>query len=728
MIEQFYGPDGVDVLWVDFGVQRVVLVPMDTSTRLTQHTTADDPHGDRAFVTTKLAVPGGIATLGSNGQVLSSQLPSSLGEGSLVSYTLTANQTIPLPTSGTIDGRVVRVFVLASGADRTATFHTDYRLSSTVTSRAFVVPSGQVLVVTAIYSTLAQSWILTSSTTTSGAGTTPPDPGAGQRPTISAGSAATILTTATFGRTATENANGSPITNRDWSIVSGPMGQGTSIGNAAALSWRPGSSPTNTVDIRQPICMEMAFQLTSTAENGTTSWDTQYRYIEDIGDDRGYTAGIVGFTSATGDMLSLVQDYIAAKPGNGLAGYLTGLQNCYAVGFGPGAAAAAASNLGAPFFTAWRTAADTDPVFRQVQREFRKTHYWNDALTQALADGVSPLGLALHYDILINHGPGTDSQSYGGIIAAARASATKPPSQGGSESAYLLTLCDLRDAVLQAWGDYQVNGRSSMFKSLINTGKFSLTGLISWSIYGSPYSFERPEPKEDARSGKYTLRYTATNAYGTSTSDVILTAELDSSASYTVLSTLTDDFSAASINTTKWPNFYPTTGTGAPTLVGGRARIPCTTSYSGLKSASIYTLAGSSGYCRVYPPAVSGATTNAYVSVNFGSATTPEGTAVGVNIDTMTGKIRFSMNVDYWDNNAVSLTYNSTTHAWVRVREAAGQLYWETSSDGTAWAIQRQVATPSWVASAHDVFATIESHRNNGTVNYAEIDNFNVAP
>ena len=54
-------------------------------------------------------------------------------------------------------------------------------------------------------------------------------------------------------------------------------------------------------------------QLVSSAENSSLDWKAQYKYIEDIGDGRGYTAGIIGFCSGTGDMLELVEHYTDAE-------------------------------------------------------------------------------------------------------------------------------------------------------------------------------------------------------------------------------------------------------------------------------------------------------------------------------------------------------------------------------------------------------------------------------
>ncbi|MFK0231210.1 GDSL-type esterase/lipase family protein [Streptomyces sp. NPDC090303] len=45
----FYGPDGYERLWLDFGAGRVALVSVTVGERLESHRNAADPHGDRAY-------------------------------------------------------------------------------------------------------------------------------------------------------------------------------------------------------------------------------------------------------------------------------------------------------------------------------------------------------------------------------------------------------------------------------------------------------------------------------------------------------------------------------------------------------------------------------------------------------------------------------------------------------------------------------------------------------
>jgi len=53
-------------------------------------------------------------------------------------------------------------------------------------------------------------------------------------------------------------------------------------------------------DNTHPLKIDLAMRLVSSAENSTLEWKENYKYIEDIEDGRGYTAGIIGFCSGTG--------------------------------------------------------------------------------------------------------------------------------------------------------------------------------------------------------------------------------------------------------------------------------------------------------------------------------------------------------------------------------------------------------------------------------------------
>jgi chitosanase len=85
---------------------------------------------------------------------------------------------------------------------------------------------------------------------------------------------------------------------------------------APTASTGPTAGGSRQADLTDPRKKDIALQLVSSAENSSLNWKAQYKYIQDIGDVRGYTGGIIGFCSGTADMLHLVETYTARKPGN----------------------------------------------------------------------------------------------------------------------------------------------------------------------------------------------------------------------------------------------------------------------------------------------------------------------------------------------------------------------------------------------------------------------------
>lgn len=78
-VRSFYGPDGVERLWVDFGSGKVALTSVTVGERLEAHITANDPHGSEAAVMAEVEAQkgsaNGLATLDGLGRVPAGQLP-----------------------------------------------------------------------------------------------------------------------------------------------------------------------------------------------------------------------------------------------------------------------------------------------------------------------------------------------------------------------------------------------------------------------------------------------------------------------------------------------------------------------------------------------------------------------------------------------------------------------------------------------------------------------------
>ncbi|MDF2254792.1 chitosanase [Streptantibioticus ferralitis] len=230
-----------------------------------------------------------------------------------------------------------------------------------------------------------------------------------------------------------------------------------------------------------PRKKEIAMELVSSAENSTLDWKAQYKYIEDIGDGRGYTAGIIGFCSGTGDMLDLVNAYTRTKPGNILAKYLPALRKVNGT--------ASHAGLDPNFTSDWKKAA-ADPVFQQAQNAERDRVYFNPAVSQAKSDGLGTLGQFIYYDAIVMHGPGNDKYSFGWIRATAMRKA-KTPAQGGDETAYLNAYLDARKVAMKSEEAHSDTSRvDTEQRVFVRNGNLDLNPPLHWKVYGDSYSID----------------------------------------------------------------------------------------------------------------------------------------------------------------------------------------------------------------------------------------------
>ncbi|MFI6932039.1 chitosanase [Streptomyces sp. NPDC050287] len=251
---------------------------------------------------------------------------------------------------------------------------------------------------------------------------------------------------------------------------------------AAPLLRPPAASAAPTaagcVGLDDPAKKEIAMRLVSSAENSSLDWKAQYQYIEDIGDGRGYTAGIIGFCSGTGDMLDLVQLYTDRKPGNVLARYLPALRAVNGSDSHQG--------LDPNFPKDWRKAAQ-DTAFQQAQNDERDRVYFNPAVRQGKTDGLGTLGQFAYYDAIVMHGDGDDSTSFRNIRKRALAKA-KPPAQGGDEVTYLNAFLDARVwAMKQEEAHSDTSRVDTEQRVFLRNGNLCLNTPLNWKVYGDSY-------------------------------------------------------------------------------------------------------------------------------------------------------------------------------------------------------------------------------------------------
>ncbi|QES44604.1 chitosanase [Streptomyces venezuelae] len=256
--------------------------------------------------------------------------------------------------------------------------------------------------------------------------------------------------------------------------VAGPLLATQSAGAAT-----PFSSLITAGGLDDPAKKEIAMQIVCSAENSSLEWKKQYRYCEDIDDGRGYTAGIIGFCSGTGDMLDLVELYTQRKPGNILAKYLPALRRVDGTDSHDG--------LDPNFKRDWERAADTDAEFRKAQNDERDRVYFNPAVKQGKADGIGTLGQFCYYDAIVMHGDGGDSTSFRNIRKRALRSA-KPPAQGGDEVTYLNAFLDARVWAMKQEEAHEDTSRvDTAQRVFLKKRNLNLDPPLDWKVYGDPY-------------------------------------------------------------------------------------------------------------------------------------------------------------------------------------------------------------------------------------------------
>jgi hypothetical protein len=137
------------------------------------------------------------------------------------------------------------------------------------------------------------------------------------------------------------------------------------------------------------------------------------------------------------------------------------------------------------------------------------------------------------------------------------------------------------------------------------------------------------------------------------------------------VATLVDTFVINDLSTT-WANSY-----GTLAVSGNRCAIQCDSSYSsGLVSAGYYDCRGTAAFAQVTPYIGTAAETGLQLVSDTGNNFT---------IAYATPDLYSVVYQNGVQTTSSSITYNATSHAWWRIREAAGTIYFDTAPDGVTW-------------------------------------------
>jgi hypothetical protein len=137
------------------------------------------------------------------------------------------------------------------------------------------------------------------------------------------------------------------------------------------------------------------------------------------------------------------------------------------------------------------------------------------------------------------------------------------------------------------------------------------------------------------------------------------------------MSSLVDPFTVSDI-TVLWGNSF-----NSPVISGGRCALACSPFYTGLASTLTYTLAGSYAFVPALPR------TGLSTGQTFLRLYVDGNNYVQLGYDG--GNLHAQIYVGGTQTYSQTTTYNATTHAWWRIREQSGTIYFGVSSNGVSW-------------------------------------------
>lgn len=185
---------------------------------------------------------------------------------------------------------------------------------------------------------------------------------------------------------------------------------------------------------------------------------------------------------------------------------------------------------------------------------------------------------------------------------------------------------------------------------------------------------------------------------------------------------LQDRFTGASLDLNKWGGLY---GTILPKVEGQRLKLQnqaASTQYTGLFSTGLVTMTGDEAFIEMVD-----AGNQSLVSLEVYPLEFYKDASNRVMWIVANGTLVALKRVAGANTTVFSTAYNGTTHRWFKLRETAGTLYWETSTDGDTWTVRHSEATPFTLTNIQ-LGITLGTYASEASATSALFDNLNYNP
>src|SRR6185437_10786798 len=146
---------------------------------------------------------------------------------------------------------------------------------------------------------------------------------------------------------------------------------------------------------------------------------------------------------------------------------------------------------------------------------------------------------------------------------------------------------------------------------------------------------------------------------------------------------------------------------------------PNADAYAAYVSSASYDLTGSSVVLQVPTSAnpATSAQTNLFLD---GPAST------SILMQEEKGQLYLSIETASGTQDIGSVLYDPVQHAWWRIRESGGTLFWETAPDGKAWAVQAQLSPLPFPVDVLDVDIQCGTYKAEANPGQSVLDNLNL--
>lgn len=189
-----------------------------------------------------------------------------------------------------------------------------------------------------------------------------------------------------------------------------------------------------------------------------------------------------------------------------------------------------------------------------------------------------------------------------------------------------------------------------------------------------------------------------------------------------ITSSLTDNFNNGStIDASKWTTFgsTPTQGNGVLTC---QSTISSTT-FTGVQSNTTnYDLTGN--FCQIQITDAGNQSIASFEAVMNLTLDANNSLAWYINANFIHAQKQVA---NVYSDVKGDVAYNSAVHKWFRIRESAGTLYWDYSTDTSSWTNYTTLANP-FAVTAFQIKIMAGTYSAEGSTTTASFDNLNLFP